>query len=374
MFALLVYMYSVLKACNGTLDWILCYYIISAFFPIILYLSLLLEKIKTISEFGDSKHIATVGEIAPVFLLSYQFIVSASLSIIGFVIGASKEIPIYWGISAIPSIFASVLVIINRKQLVTTSYIFTTSKNPKVNSIVSFLFFGSICFPLISAKKQLMFGFSTEFEFTISLILAIELLYIVVRKIRIRSYQINYDEIIDDYLRYDKNKESIIKKIEHKSLGFRPVEKLQREYDDLVEISKIIPGIEDQVNKIVEDATNKGITVNDIEQLSNILNQTDEYTDKGSHLLARCKEILDLKTPSVDEDFRAMIMSLQDLPDIKTTIVSIRKINELIRVIMCRHCGGLCENMECKDRDKPMSRLYKIKHNLKKVVNSKRKK
>lgn len=379
-FTLFVYVYSILKENNGNLDWLLCYYIYSLFCPIAIYL-MLMSDVAIGFKFGDNRHIATVGENCPLFMLSFQLVIAVFSCIAGILVGASDAMLIVWGSCAIPSLMALLIASFCRKQYVTTFSSLVVSKSRVVNNIVFFIIFGVVLMPVSIAQKKLSVGFSIEFEFAISIVFILLLLYVLIRIIWRRSERINYDELIDKYLYYDVDKLQIVEQLGHMVLGKRPFEVLLRDYDELVAFSKEVPGLEDEVKYLVEDLSTKNLSINDaemsIEKIKVINTKIKSYLSKVDIFLKRCKAILSLKTTVQDEEFVAMISCLPDFPNVykiqRSCQEAIEKIEELINPYQCTHCGGMCERTDCSDRNKPMSLRYKFYHKFCRFIRQKTK-
>lgn len=355
-FALICYTYNLLKTRNDDVDIALCYYIVCAFLPPILYSSYLVERYKGF-ENGDSRHVGKIGDVAPLGFLCFIGGTNLLLVIWGLYCD-SFDLVVYTGIVLFPIFFSIVLIFIHRKKYVTTFDRFAVSNISWLNKIMNFIICGAIILPLNCARQKLSFGFSLEFELAISFVILVILTYLLSNLLFAKNKEKCIDQIIDGYLFRDWSKEFSILQYEKEVLGARPTDELQSVYDRLVFFETMIPDILKRFEEKEKMLKNECISKSELKQLTAEIDSNiktiDDLLRLYNDILNRTKELLDLKTIVADKDFVVMLdllMNKQTFEKIHSQSVELQnRMSSCMKTAMEKSKLSMCLKTECPYR------------------------
>lgn len=352
LFALVCYCYDVLKGCVGRVDFSACYYVFSVFFPISLYINFLAERINAIG-IGDTVHLARVKDSKSKSVLLVLLLISLVMIIFGFWLLCDKLVIGYWCAILLLVVVSFSSMIYNRNRYINTFDMFVVSDSKRANMILITLMGGVLLLPSTQSMRYLEFGFSTEFEIAIAGVLIVCLIYFLLNKMFVENKGNQIDELIDNYLYKNWNKQKVIRRLESIYLGSRPVDEMMDLYDSLVDMIAKIPTMEQKIQKIAEIAE-KGICPIDSEsyfvEMERCLAVTKNYSDAKRRFLDKVDELMHAGTVLKDEDFVAMLDSvLFDKNLLKETEDQIHCIQEQIEIIITSIKTSMSQCELCKD-------------------------
>lgn len=354
LFALACFCYDVLKGCVGRIDLSVCYYIFSVFFPITLYINFLAERIKAIG-IGDTVHLARVKDSKSKPVLLVLVFISLVMIISGFWLLCDKLMIGFWCAILLLAVISFGSMIYNRNRLINTFDMFVVSDSKHANMFLITLIGGVLLLPSTWSMRYLEFGFSTEFEIAFAAVLIVCLAYFLLKKMFVDNKGNQIDELIDNYLYKNWNKQKVIRRLESIYLGSRPVDEMMDHYESLVDMIAKISTMEQKIHKIAETAE-KGICPIDSEsyivEMEKCLAFTKNYNDAKRRFMDKVDELMHAGTVLKDGDFVAMLDSVlfdkNLLKETEDQILSIQQIETIITSIkntmnQCELCKDICD-------------------------------
>lgn len=352
LFTILCFVYAAAKSCNADINLELFYCIISVFLPIFQYLIFLFERKKAL-ENGDSRHIAKIKDIAPVYFLCYLGIIDIGGCISGYYLGY-RELAFRYLIAFIPITLSIGVYVAQKTKYATTSDLFIVSSKKWINNLLCGFIAGTITVPVIKAMQYLAFGLSIEFELGIACILFIALLYLLVKIVFSKSIESDICELIDGYLYGDKSKQDTIKSLEKIILGNRPTDELESVYNRLCIYEKKLPEWHKEFDEIIALLNENCEEIESVHNLhTDILKGIDEikeFLELKTEILEKSKELLDLKSLSADPDFMAMLDMLLDNATFKNASELQKKMEYAMEMMHKKCYETICINVDCPYR------------------------
>lgn len=355
---LLNFVYYTIEDVGGAIDLKLCYYIFSIFCPISLYFVMLYETRHSF-RFFSYRHVQRLIDAAPKLVLGFYIVLYATMVLVGLLIDADIRIVGLWAFSLVVYVVCLASVILFRNKLVCSLGGFRFSHWENVNRVLLFLFSGVIIMPWVIAKGKLIFGFSKEFECSLTIVMVVVFCYLLLRFFYVDNYSSKLDELIENYLYRGLDKHSVMKRYEEIVLGKRPFDLLENRYYALIDSMKE----SETVEKNVRDLITKVKTIDECDEcLWNVPNELvkdidfiKKFITAYSSFREGVDEMLAVKTSILDEDFRTMLDTMVASGDEFDATVNrlqsvqdmIHEISELItpkleKLICTRDCPNRC--------------------------------
>lgn len=337
LFALVCYCYEVLKVYNGRIDYNVCYYVFSVFFPFLLYLIFLSDRLKAIG-IGDVVHLARVKDSKSKLILFVLLMVSLIMVISGIWLRYDELVIGYWSLILLLVVISLGFMIYNRNKYINTFDMFVVSDSKHTNMILITLMGGVFLLPSTRSMRFLEFGFSPGFEVAFASVLIVCLIYYLLKRMFVDNKGNQIDELIESYLYKNWNKQKVIRRLESIYIGSRPVDEMMALYDSLIDMIAKIPSMEEKIQRAAEDAENGKCSKDSnhyLVEMEQHLAFTKQYTDAKRRFMDKADELMHAGSVLKDEDFVAMLDSvLFDKNILKETDAQIDGIHEQIEKIM----------------------------------------
>ena len=358
LFALAAYCYGVLKTLNGRFDIVLLYHIFTAFCPVTLFTTHMIEwKIR--SKHGNAVRLARLKEVAPVSLLSFILVISILCTVLGFLYPVFVILPYCWIVTMTISGVCLWSVYKDRNQWVTRSGVNFVSCNSKLDNKLIALLLGVLVAPSTTASLQLSFGISIEFEVCICLIVFLVVAYVLQRCLFANVQEKALDDHIYGYLYEGKSKQSVVKQLEISMLGILPSDSLYSKFSRMIEFQSMMPTVKKRLMEVEDELKSRKLTLEEVNELisefTDLSAKWAKYNLSQTDFIQQAHALIKLETTVYDKDFVTMIETMPDLlKEFEKTTLKIGTIMDALRdsvyQIEREECDSLCVNMDCKKR------------------------
>ena len=317
----------------------------------------------------DYSKLCTLKEAAPTTMIVFGTIISIVMALVSYKYELPSSLVFLWLILFIIKIITIVDLIVHRNNLVIAIEKIDGFRNSTIEavfSIVNLLIAGIIFNLSFRHIKTLNFTsfptISLEFEIAICIVFLLILLFLMIyfNESKDNKAEKNIDFIIDRYNYDNLSQEDAYTELLILRHGKDSIQALEYEQKKLSDSISVLEKRQSDIEKIDYSKKSTEDVDRALDIIDNIRKDCERYTIVIKSLLNKMREILDLRIPINESEYNTLIDKIEFSRELVESLVekcshSIKIIESIVenkKRLICRYRGGLCENLECQDRNK----------------------
>lgn len=351
-----------------------------SYYPIFKWLLRLISRKRSI----DYSKLCTLKEAAPTTMIVFGTIISIVMALVLYKYELPSTLVILWLILFIIKIITIVDLIVHRNNLVLAIEKIDGFRNSTIEAVFSVVnlliaaIISNLSFRHIKTLNFTSFpSISLEFEIAICIVFLLILLFLMIyfNESKNNKAEKNIDFIIDRYNYGNLSQEDAYTELLILRHGKDSIQALEYEQKKLSDAISVLEKRQSDIEKIDYSKKSTEDVDRALDIIDNIRKDCERYIIVIKSFLNKMREILDLRIPINESEYKTLfdkIESSRELVESLTekcshSITIIKTIVENKKKLICRYRGGLCENLECQDRNKRRTIMHSVLLFLRKI-------